>query len=557
MKELKGPVYDVEGKSHYLEIIKHVETLKGLKGPIYEFGEPGHKFTGSSDFTPASTDMKTLHGPRFEIDSEHHYSEIISNANKLKEMHGPIYQDGDTKHHFSEMTKHVESLVPMAKPVFMDERHSYGEETGKEQGVRTVQGPIYVKDYSKHSYQEQPKPDHLKQVKLIGPVYQTDDYQHHFSAIQDHLETLKTLKAPIYETEGKHHYLEIIKHAETLKDLKGPIYQMGEVGHKFTGSSDFTPATADLKTLHGPAFNIDNQHHFSEIISCANKLKEMHGPIYQDGDTKHQFQEMSRLVEAAVPLAKPIFMDERHSYGEETGKEQGVRTVQGPIYVKDYSKHSYQEQAKPDHLKQVKLRGPIYQNDDYRHHFSAIQEHLETLKTLKAPVYEVEGKSHYLEIIKHAEKLKDLKGPIYEVGDVGHKFTGSSNFTPEAADLKTLTGPAFKIDNSHHFSEIISCATKLKEMHGPIYQDGDTKHRFQEMSRLVESAVPLAKPIFMDERHSYGEETGKEQGVRTVQGPIYVKDYAKHSYQEEAKPDHLKQVLLKGTFTLFLIHICS
>ena len=94
-------------------------------------------------------------------------------------------------------------------------------------------------------------------------------------------------------------------------------------------------------------------------------------------------------------------------------------------------------------------------------------------------------------------------------------------------------------------------------MHGPIYQDGDTKHRFQEMSRLVESAVPLAKPIFMDERHSYGEETGKEQGVRTVQGPIYVKDYSKHSYQEEAKPDHLKQVLLKGTYTLFLLHICS
>ena len=152
-------------------------------------------------------------------------------------------------------------------------------------------------------------------------------------------------------------------------------------------------------------------------------------------------------------------------------------------------------------------------NDDYRHSYTAIQEHLETLKSLKGPVYDVESKSHYLEIIKHAEILKGLKGPVYEFGDVGHKFTGSSNFTPEAADLKTLQGPAFKIDNSHHFSEIISCANKLKEMHGPIYQDGDTKHHFKEMSRLVESAVPLAKRVFMDAKHSYGEESGKEQGV--------------------------------------------
>ena len=203
-------------------------------------------------------------------------------------------------------------------------------------------------------------------VKLKGPIYMTDDYKHHFTAIQGHLEKLKTLKAPIYEVEGKSHYLEIIKHAETLKDLKGPIYEFGEPGHKFTGSSDFTPASADLKSLHGPAFNIDNEHHFSEIISCANKLKEMHGPIYQDGDTKHHFHEMTKMVESLVPMAKPVFMDERHSYGEETGKEQGVRTVQGPIYVKDYAKHSYQEEAKPDHLKQVLLKVTVYMTEDYK-----------------------------------------------------------------------------------------------------------------------------------------------------------------------------------------------
>ena len=348
----------------------------------------------------------------------------------------------------------------------------------------------------------------------------TDDYKHHFSAIQDHMETLKTLKAPIYDVESKSHYLEIIKHAESLKGLAGPIYEVGEPGHKYTGSSNFTPEAADLKTLHGPTYKIDNQHHFTEIISCANTLKEIHGPIYNpDGEMSHKFSEMTKHVESLIPMAKPIFMDERHSYGEETGKEQGVKTVHGPIYVKEFSKHSYQEEAKPDHLKQLLLKGPVYMTDDYKHHYNAIQEHLETLKTLKAPIYEVESKSHYLEIIKHAEKLKGLKGPIYEFGDIGHKFTGSSNFTPEAADLKTLHGPKFEIDNGHQFSEIISCATKLKEMHGPIYQDGDTKHHFHEMTKHVETLLLMAKPVFVEEgKHSYGEDTGKEQGVRTVQG---------------------------------------
>ena len=58
--------------------------------------------------------------------------------------------------------------------------------------------------------------------------------------------------------------------------------------------------------------------------------------------------------------------------------------------------------------------------------------------------------------LKNPKKLKDLKGPIYEFGEPGHKYAGSSNFTPQAADLKTLHGPKFEIDNGHHFSEIIS-----------------------------------------------------------------------------------------------------
>ena len=130
----------------------------------------GHKYEGSQTLEPPAQDMRMLHGPRYDIDSHHHFSEIISHAQQLKEMHGPIYQaDSETSHRFREMTKHVDSLLLMAKPVFVEDgKHSYGEDTGKEQGVRTVKGPIYVKENSQHSYQEKPKEDHLKTIQLKG-----------------------------------------------------------------------------------------------------------------------------------------------------------------------------------------------------------------------------------------------------------------------------------------------------------------------------------------------------------------------------------------------------
>ena len=345
--------------------------------------------------------------------------------------------------------------------------------------------------------------------------------------------------------------------------MQAPVYQSS--GHKYEGSQLLEPAAQEMKTLQGPLYDVDSDHHFSEIIANANILKDLHGPIYQaDGETKHQFREMTKHVESLLLMAKPVMVEEgKHGYGEQNMAgygEKGVINICGPIYVKEFSKHNYQEKPKEDHLKQVLLKGPVYMTDDYKHHFAFIQDHLETLKTLKGPVYEVESKNHYLEIIKHAERLKDLKGPIYECGEILHKYDGHSNFTPEATDLKTLQGPAFKIDNAHHFSEIISSAQKLKDLQGPIYQaDGDTKHQFREMTRLVEALVPMAKPVMVEEgKHSYGEQTMAGYGaggVKTVHGPIYVKEFSKHNYQEKPKEDHLNTVQLKGKHTLFLLQV--
>ena len=118
IKNLHGPVYDVERKNHFNSIIKHVEELKDLKAPIYSFGAPGHKYTGDV-LEPPAIEQKSLHGPRYDIDNQHHYSEIITHANKLKDLTGPVYNLEETTHHFRELTKHVDSLAPLAKPILV------------------------------------------------------------------------------------------------------------------------------------------------------------------------------------------------------------------------------------------------------------------------------------------------------------------------------------------------------------------------------------------------------------------------------------------------------
>ena len=356
---------------------------------------------------------------------------------------------------------------------------------------------------AKHGYQEQPKPDHLQTINLKGPIYINNEYKHHFNQIDQHLEVLKDLKAPIYDNEGKmkSHYEGIIEHVESLKNLKGPIYEFGEIGQKYEGSQILQPEATETKTLHGPKYNIDNDHHFSEIISQCNILKDLVGPVYEGGETHHSFSELKKNVESLKTLVHPIFMDERHKYGEVTHGDGIAKEIHAPIYMEGTAKHSYQEQTKPDHLNAKTLKGPIYINDDYKHHFSQIDQHLEVLKDLKAPIYAVECKSHYNGIIEHVESIKSLQGPIYEFGKPGHNFEGGQIMQPPATEMKMLHGPKYEIDNEHHFNNIISKMDKLKDLVGPVYDFGETAHQFSELKKHVESLRTLMGPIFVDERH--------------------------------------------------------
>ena len=85
-----------------------------MQAPIYQ--SSGHKYEGSQLLEPPAQEMKTLQGPLYDVDSDDHFSEIIASANKLKNLTGPIYADGESKHQFREMTKHVESLLLVQFP---------------------------------------------------------------------------------------------------------------------------------------------------------------------------------------------------------------------------------------------------------------------------------------------------------------------------------------------------------------------------------------------------------------------------------------------------------
>ena len=131
---------------------------------------------------------------RYDIDSANHFSEIILNAQILKELLGLIYNIDETSHNFIEITKHLDSLDILTKPIYIDEKHHYGEDGKTDHGVRYIHGPVYVKENAKHNYLEKLKPPDLQAIYLKGPTYINDDYKHHNSAVKGHVETLKYLK---------------------------------------------------------------------------------------------------------------------------------------------------------------------------------------------------------------------------------------------------------------------------------------------------------------------------------------------------------------------------
>ena len=106
MKTLTGPVYDIESNHHFQDLQKKIVDLKTLSGPVYRT-EREHSYQGMQD---SKDTPRELVGPVFNIDRDHHFSEIDKHVVALKDLKGPVYEI-DRNHHFNEIEKHVSEVI--------------------------------------------------------------------------------------------------------------------------------------------------------------------------------------------------------------------------------------------------------------------------------------------------------------------------------------------------------------------------------------------------------------------------------------------------------------
>ena len=87
LKYLQGPCYlEDSPQHHYSEMVRNVESIKNLNGPIFEIDRK-HCF---QELIKHTEKIEKLMGPVFDVEHKHNCTEIITNAEVLKEMHHPI-----------------------------------------------------------------------------------------------------------------------------------------------------------------------------------------------------------------------------------------------------------------------------------------------------------------------------------------------------------------------------------------------------------------------------------------------------------------------------------
>ena len=87
LRYLQGPCYlEDSPQHHYSEMVRNVESIKNLNGPIFEIDRK-HCF---QELIKHTEKIEKLMGPIFQVEHKHNCTEIITNAEVLKEMHHPV-----------------------------------------------------------------------------------------------------------------------------------------------------------------------------------------------------------------------------------------------------------------------------------------------------------------------------------------------------------------------------------------------------------------------------------------------------------------------------------
>ena len=86
----------------------------------------------------------------------------------------------------------------------------------------------------------------------------------------------------------------------------------------------------------GPVYGhgVEHKNHFNEIITNAQAIKELKGPVYDVAHSSH-FQDIVQSVERAEKLIGPVYVDEKHSYSETLRPIDQAKILTGPVYKID------------------------------------------------------------------------------------------------------------------------------------------------------------------------------------------------------------------------------
>lgn len=105
VKNLAGPVYNIDRAHMFNEIEKKIVDLKSLQGPTYSGISRENNYFASLERNLAH--LRDLANPVFDLEREHHFMDLGQKLEKLKEMSYPVRSNVDYSHHFNEVQQKV------------------------------------------------------------------------------------------------------------------------------------------------------------------------------------------------------------------------------------------------------------------------------------------------------------------------------------------------------------------------------------------------------------------------------------------------------------------
>merc|ERR1719150_1291439 len=121
----------------------------------------------------------------------------------------------------------------------------------------------------------------------------------------------------------------------------------------------------DLKTLSGPVYDCEKDHHYNEIQKHMIELKQMTGPVY-NAEHKHHYERDHYTPTDSAHLVGPVYQSERSSYGHDFHREHEKKDLSGPVYELP-RKHQYGKDWSVK-FSDVETGGQIRPIDN-KHHF--------------------------------------------------------------------------------------------------------------------------------------------------------------------------------------------